>query len=285
MAFQNKDMNLEGGDVYLATNYDFSTDTITDVLEDWSNNNTVASEIEATYSFENVGYLQDISFYHSLEEEKSVKSDNCGKWEIYASATLTPRAEWTRLEVDNIDAIARMTGLTVQNVAGVLVPGATQTETNPSAYLKFIPIANQNCDGSAVVINSVTGSIDGLLVVGTDYNIVTNANNEYGIELVSGGAITTLTQDFVINYDYTPCQSQYLGYEVKAREIPYMLIKVVSCPNANGERNTYYLKKAKMNAEIQQALTNLDRNDLAGASMSFTGVTGSTWIENKWKVS
>jgi len=285
MAFQNKDMNLEWGDVYTAINYDFANDTITDVLEDGSNNNTVVAEIESTYTFDNAGYLQDISFYHSLEEEKSVKSDNCGKWEIYASATLTPRAEWTRLEVDNIDAIARMTGLTVQNVAGVLVPGEIQTETNPSAYNKFILIANQNCDGSVVVVNSITGSIDWVLVVNTDYRIVQNANNEYGIELISGGAITTLTQDFAIDYDYTPCQSQYLGYEVKAREIPYMLIKVVSCANANGERNTYYLKKAKMNAEIQQALTNLDRNDLAGSSMSFTGVTWSTRIEHKGKVS
>jgi hypothetical protein len=29
----------------------------------------------------------------------------------------------------------------------------------------------------------------------------------------------------------------------------------------------------------------LDRNELAWSSMSFTWVTGSTWIEAKWKVS
>jgi hypothetical protein len=28
MAFNNKDLNLEGGDVYVATNYDFANDVI-----------------------------------------------------------------------------------------------------------------------------------------------------------------------------------------------------------------------------------------------------------------
>ena len=50
----------------------------------------------------------------------------------------------------------------------------------------FIPIANQNFDGSAITVNSVTGSTDGALVAGTDYEVVTDENGVYGIQLISG---------------------------------------------------------------------------------------------------
>ena len=73
-------------------------------------------------------------------------------------------------------------------------------------------IENQNYDGSIITVNSVTGSIDELLTVTTDY-IVSLSGGKYGITPVSGGNISTLKeQTFEVNYDYTPAASAETVY-------------------------------------------------------------------------
>jgi len=284
MAFNNKDLNLEWGDVYVATDYDFGTDVVAKINDSWTNQDVVANAINSSYTFVNVWYAQDISFFHSLEEEKSVKADNCGKWEIYASATLTPRLEWTWLEVDNVDNLAFMTGLNVQNVAWT--PVAVTAEAHGTWWIVWVPFRLNNRNWDNTVVASIAVKENAIaLILNTDYSVFVWdwSNGDLWFTYIT--PLTAQTLAITVDYTFTPSVTQYLGYEVKAREIPYTLFKVISCPNENGEYNTYYFKKAKLNAEIQQALTNLDRNELAWSSMSFTWVTGSTWIESKGKVS
>jgi len=56
-----------------------------------------------------------------LEDEKIINTDACGVGEIDRSVVLTPRAEFTRQEVDNLEEVARMYGLSIMNVVATPV--------------------------------------------------------------------------------------------------------------------------------------------------------------------
>jgi hypothetical protein len=95
---------------------------------------------------------------------------------------------------------------TTTNIAGSLVSAAAQSvAANTYAFNQFIEITNQNGSGAVIVVNSVTGSTDGLLVAGTDYYIGQNAAGSYGIFIIGFAAnVSTVDQILAINYDYTP---------------------------------------------------------------------------------
>jgi len=200
------------------------------------------------------------------------------------SYVTTPRIDFTWQEIDDLDLVAQFMGLSIQNIAGVVVSSALQAVVNPSAYLQFIKIANQNGDGSTIVVNSVTGSIDGLLVVDTNYNIVQDSDWVYGIQLISGGSISTLTQTFTIDYDYTPSVSKQMTYKIQDRTIPFQLFRFTECLNEAGEANVYYLVKAAISSEVVQNFVNLERNDFAGSPMTFTGEKGWNFFEKKLRL-
>lgn len=87
-------------------------------------------------------------------------------------------------------------------VAGTPVAGATDTHSSGEwAKNTAILLSGQNGAGTVPTINSVTGSVDGALALGTGYEMV---------QVLGGWAITyltavvTLAQDIVVDYDYTP---------------------------------------------------------------------------------
>gem|GEM_PF-6792648 len=72
-------------------------------------------------------------------------------------AEKTPTISFTWLDVNNRSVFDKMLGLDKLNVAGVLVAGASQvTEANKYAFKQFIKIVNQNGNGSAITVNTVT---------------------------------------------------------------------------------------------------------------------------------
>lgn len=90
-------------------------------------------------------------------------------------------------------------------VAGVLVPGAVQVVASGAwSYNNFISIENQNGDGGIITVNSVTGSVDGLLVAETDYFIGQNELGTWGIFVIDSVTLSTEVQTITIDYDYTP---------------------------------------------------------------------------------
>lgn len=96
-------------------------------------------------------------------------------------------------------------------VAGTLVSGAVQTVYSGEwSYNKFIKIENQNGNGSQPAINSVTGSVDGLLTANTDYYVGQNEDGEWGIFVIDSTVVTTSAQNLTINYDYTPNAAKVL---------------------------------------------------------------------------
>jgi hypothetical protein len=111
------------------------------------------------------------------------------------------------------DNIADISGgmYTLTNTAGTPVAGATQSVASGYDYDTFIPIANQNGDGSAITINSVTQDPSGTptpLVLDTDY-FKGFSNGIYGI-WVKDTATSDNAFDFEIDYDYTPNASKKL---------------------------------------------------------------------------
>jgi hypothetical protein len=99
-------------------------------------------------------------------------------------------------------------------IAGTPVAGASQVIASGAwNYNIFIPIANQNGDGSTITINSVTGSVDGALTVSPDADAdytKLKSNGIWGIIIHDSTTLTTEAQTITINYDYTPAAAKVL---------------------------------------------------------------------------
>lgn len=133
--------------------------------------------------------------------------------------------------------------------AGTLDAGAIQTvDSGDWGYNDPIRVENQNGDGSALTINSVTGGTDGLLVSGTDYYEGTDEFGRTVITIIDSATVTTEAQDMVIDYDYTPSASRTMTagsssvsitpYQLRFRKQlasgTYYTVYIYSAVNTNG---------------------------------------------------
>lgn len=278
-----QDKLLMMGDLYYSTDYDVTTDTITTLTA--TNQATVKAELDA-FAFSTVGHIKDFTVSHSLENEEIVRAGNCGVGELARLVEKTPTISFTRLDVNNRPVFDKMLGLDRLNVAGALVSGATQVTTSGAyEFNQFIKITNQNGDGSAITVNSVTGSVDGLLVVDTDYYIGQNELGEYGVFIIDSATVTTMSQEFTIDYDYTPSASTMDGYNIEKTGVPYGMYKFVSCVNPISDtewvKNTVYFRKYVMTGEMVEAFIDRVETEFAGAEVSFVGATGGGYLTVK----
>jgi hypothetical protein len=94
----------------------------------------------------------------------------------------------------------------VTQTAGTPVAGASQVVAASGwAFDVPIEIDGQNASGLVPTINSVTGSVDGVLVNRTDYVVQKdNSTNKWSIVITDSATVTTIVQTITINYDYTP---------------------------------------------------------------------------------
>ena len=279
MSQKLQDQNTTGGTLFYSTNY---TTAQTYASLNGSNYDAVSAAIESNNTFEKVLNFQSFAINHTQNNEQTTEVDDCGIGTIRRSSVFTPNISFDFLNVDDIDLFAKTLGLTVQNTAGTPVVGATQDVLNPSAYNEFIKL-ELPAGSSSVSISAISGSTDGALVAGTDYVQIANERGETGFYLISGGAITTLTQTFTVTYDYTPSTSRLVGYDVTARDVPFNLFKFVTCPNAAGEINTYYMVKYGLSSDYTYNFDNLTRDGVSQtfSSVEFTAEKGGSYIENK----
>ena len=134
---------------------------------------------------------------------------------------------FTMLEV-YLDNIATLSGglASVVNTAGTLVSGASQVVASGGwAYKKFIKIEHQNGDGGAITVNSVTGSVDGLLVEDTDYYVGQNSQGQYGVYVLDSVTVTTTSQSLTIDYDYTPNANKTLKCGTSSVELTPKIVR------------------------------------------------------------
>jgi hypothetical protein len=106
------------------------------------------------------------------------------------------------------DNLVRMSGGTIQteDIAGVLVSGATQTIAAGYTYNNFIKIQNQNYNLGDITIASVSQDPTGTpvaLVLNTDYFKATDSEGNRGI-LIIDSTDADNSKSVLVTYSYTP---------------------------------------------------------------------------------
>lgn len=138
----------------------------------------------------------------------TLEADNAVDRDIVTEQSGMIEFEQIQLLNEAARAIMRGTLDTVTPIAGVLVPAASQTVFSGSwGFNTFIPFANQNGDGSIIAVTSVTGGTDGPLTAEDDYYVVKDDSGIYGIMVKDTVDVTTIAQNLVIVYAYTPTAS------------------------------------------------------------------------------
>ncbi|MGB1278453.1 MAG: hypothetical protein ACPG5V_00720 [Vibrio cyclitrophicus] len=98
-----------------------------------------------------------------------------------------------------------------------------------------------------------------------------------GLSILTGLAVQTSGT--------SPDQIKRLGYNVQSRDIPYIIVKVEGCPDADGEFNVYYIVKASLDGELVQSFVNLSNaDDVTGANVSLLGAKGGLFVMAKNRV-
>lgn len=103
------------------------------------------------------------------------------------------------------------TGIFTQtSAAGTPVSGGSQVVASGGwEYNIPILLTGQNSTGAIPTINSVTGSVDGVIVLHTDYTPVKIGSRWY-ITIVDSTTVTTEAQTMTFDTDYTPSASETL---------------------------------------------------------------------------
>ncbi len=156
-------------------------------------------------------------------------------------------------------------------VAGVEVAGHSEViAAGAWAYDTHIPLPHQMGTGAKITPTSVTGSVDGLLVVNVDYFIAKNpSTNQWGIVIIDSATVTTLAQNITIVYTYTPAASVTLATGGKFTISP----KVVRLTNTNAAGKVLRVTVFKAyNADgIQMEFLPDDDGEYMGLPFSFEG--------------
>jgi hypothetical protein len=111
----------------------------------------------------------------------------------------------------NVDRIVDMAGglFNQADIAGTPVAGANQVVSSGSwAYEQVIELSGQNASGAQPTINSVTGSVDGALVLDTDYFVAKTPSGKWGVYVTDSLTVSTEAQSITINSDYTPASAK-----------------------------------------------------------------------------
>jgi hypothetical protein len=161
-----------------------------------------------TLSLVNLGALRGMSFNQKVENVVIPfdNTENIKKFKKGLTASFTFQlAEFDMTTYSIIDDGLVILGTT----AGVLVPGAEQVVLDGAwSFNSPVIIENQNGDGTVITVNSVTGSVDGVLAAGDDYFVGLDGQGNSVVTIVDGTNATTEAQDLTIDYDYTPNASK-----------------------------------------------------------------------------
>jgi len=114
------------------------------------------------------------------------------------------------LDLEFIDDVSG--GITTYSeVAGTLVSGHSYlVESGTWNFDKVIVLDKQNANKTKIAVTTITGSIDGLLVNGDDYEIVFVEGEGWGIAVKDTATVTVEAQNLTIVYNYTPAVSKVL---------------------------------------------------------------------------
>jgi hypothetical protein len=110
-------------------------------------------------------------------------------------------------ESDPVKIAALRGGIDViETTAGTPVVGASQVQAS-GAWSYEVPflLEGQNVSGAAPSITSITGSVDGVIVVRTDYVLQKDdSTKKWSVVITDSATVTTEVQTMTVLYDYTP---------------------------------------------------------------------------------
>lgn len=241
-----------------------------------------AAYIESIYggSFTDVALYQNFAISYANENEQVLESDNCAIKEAARYSTLVPSVTVDLFETTNLQLFAEATGVSLQSVASAPVAPASTTQTSGTWSFSSPFRAGSPKGATAVSIATVTGSVDGLLVLNVDYTVDTDADGYATITIIDSATVTTAVQDITYDLGYTPIASTYTGFCIESRNVPYNLFKFTTCPNANGESDVFYMYKFSLNTDWTMTFASLDRDgqSFVSSNIGFQGAKGGLMV-------
>ncbi len=236
------------------------------------NVDNVISYIDANYwnSFQRMAGFKNVVISDILENDVVNEVDDCDIGEWSKTTDLIPQFTGDWLTTLDLDAIKILLGFNVVAVPGTEVEDFEQVIAEGWGYNNIYRLEHQNHDANGVIIAPTTltvkGSVDGALVLDTDYKVVDNGFGEFGIMLLAGGAITTLSQNIELEYHYTPIAAEYTGYLTGQTIQPFMIVKIVGCPDPDNNYDIWYIVKASLSGS-------LDTNFVATGEVPLSSIT------------
>lgn len=200
---------------------------------------SIAPYTAGTPAWVNIGPVRGIEVKEDMTAV-DIEFDNTAKRKVISKQEMTVAFQQMQRLNPAIMQILRSGVDTFTTTAGTIVNNASQVlAVSGWSFSGFNEIENQNYNGSAITVDSVTGSVDGLLVLGTDYFVGKNANGKYGVTIVDTATVTTIAQTITIVYDYTPSAS-FRSQIGGATELPYVMMKFESITaNQNGTQGLH----------------------------------------------
>lgn len=199
-------------------------------------------------------------------------TDDNGTIQNGSRPAIMATATW--YESGNIDIIATALGTTVTNVAGSSTPVAGENKGLASAVwnpTNAAPIKLAYKNGNNTVVTSIVvkqGATYGAAttVTATDYQVSLGSDGYTYIVPIVGGKTNTIWVD----YTYTPNTSKLTSLQVAYRDLPRLLVKAVSEPDANGKVDTHYLYDCTIDGTVADQFVDLARSgELQGSEISF----------------
>lgn len=230
----------------------------------------VYTDLGVTYAEASMEFTYDVNKWTGSAGE-AIKT-------FFQNMAISTTFDLAQIEMSNIHKL--MSGASGYSAtAASPVAGATQTIASGSwEYDKFIPIANQNGDGSAITINSVTLGTDGAIVLDTDYYAGFDAQGKYGIWIIDSATVTTEAQSVVINYDYTPSASRKLTFGSNSVDITPRALRLRKNLGtvASPKYFTVYIYSAVNESGLSMTFPRFDATDPTTLSVTMTGQLDET---------
>lgn len=230
-------------------------------------------------AFERVASVRGLqASYDVTANLVEINADDTGT--VYKASIPEANLTCTFLETFNLELLTTLFGATVTSGAGTLVSGATQTITGSTwTELQFIELEGQNASGAAPTINSVTASVSGLMAADNDYFLTKNTEGKWGISIsTTGTATVALTEDVVVDYDYTPAANKSTSLSGSQIEIPRLVAKITATdPDDATKERTITIDDASINSAYNMDFLDVVENgDINGTDLTITGNKGCT---------
>jgi hypothetical protein len=209
-----------------------------------------------------------------------VESDNRGT--IVNRLRLNGEIEFDWLEpasVSNIELLFK--GVVAKTVtAGSSTPVTGEvTASGAWAYARLIFFAKQNGSQAIPTSVTVTGSVDGLLTLDTNYRIEQDpGTKQWGVAIKSGGAVTTLNQTITLAYTVTPNASVTLTGGTNLTQTP-RYIKIVGPLDSDATKTrTIILTECVVTSDMVLPFVDVEAaNDVGVMPVKAESNKGTTW--------